>query len=61
MDKASIWFSIPTSGPKENFGVTEPPFVVHGLDGLEDDLCSRLEVRGRHVHLDDDDDDDDGD
>ena len=52
MDKASIWFSILTSGPEENFGVTEPPLVVHLLDGLEDDLCSRLEVRGCRVHLD---------
>ena len=44
-----------------DLGVTEPPLVVHLLDGLEDDLCSRLEVRGRHVHLDDDGDDDDDD
>ena len=52
VDKASIWFSILTSGPEENFGVTEPPLVVHRLDRLEDDLCSRLEVRGCRVHLD---------
>ena len=37
--------------------MAEPPFVVHGLDGLQNDLSGGLQVRHGGVHflwLDDD-------
>ena len=39
------------AGPEEDFGVAEPPLVVHLLDRLQNHLCSLLQVGTALVNL----------